>query len=71
MLGTPLQDKLYRHLHVHNASKQSCIMMIMGGSKMSKTEYGHKAIMYPAYDTPQTVQYRGKLKYPATQNSTQ
>ena len=26
-------------------------MMIMGGSKMSKTEYDLKAMMYPAYDT--------------------
>ena len=37
----------------------------MGGGKMSKTEYNLKAIMYPAYDTPH------KLKYPATQISTQ
>ena len=27
-------------------------MMIMEGSKMSKTEYDLKAIMYSAYDTP-------------------
>ena len=27
-------------------------MMIMVGSKMSKTEYNLKAMMYPAYDTP-------------------
>ena len=27
-------------------------MMIMVGSKMYKTEYDLKAIMYPAYDTP-------------------
>ena len=50
--GTPPQEKLYRHLHVLNACEQSCIMMIMGGSKMFKTEYDLKAIMYPAYDTP-------------------
>ena len=51
--GTPPQEKkLYRHLHVPNACEQSCIMMIMGGSKMFKTEYDFKAIIYPAYDTP-------------------
>ena len=50
MLDTPRQDKLYRHLHVLNACEQSCIMMIMGASKMFKTEYDLKAIMYPAYD---------------------
>ena len=27
-------------------------MMIMEGSKMSKTEYDLKAILYSAYDTP-------------------
>ena len=27
--------------------------------------------MYPAYDTPLTVQYKGELKYPATQITTQ
>ena len=44
----------------------------MWGSKMSKTEYALKAIMYPAYDTtPLTVQYKGELKYPATQITTQ
>ena len=50
--GTPPQEKLYMHLHVLSACEQSCIMMIMGGSKMFKTEYDLKAIMYPAYDTP-------------------
>ena len=49
MLDTPPKDKLYRHLHVLNACEQSCIMMITGGSKMSKTVYDFKAIMYPAY----------------------
>ena len=52
MLDTPLEDKLYKHLHVFNACEQSCIKMIMGDIKMSKTEYDFKAIMYPAYDTP-------------------
>ena len=52
VLDTPPQDKLYKHLHVFNACEQSCIMMIMGGSKMSKTEYDLNAIMYPAYDIP-------------------
>ena len=35
-----------------NACEQSCIMMIMEGSKMFKTEYDLKAIMHPAYYTP-------------------
>ena len=52
MLGTPPQDKLHGHLHASNACEHSWIMMIMVGSKMYKTEYDHKAIMYPAYDTP-------------------
>ena len=37
---------------VVNAYEQSCMMMIMEGSKMSKTEYDLKAIMYYVYDTP-------------------
>ena len=45
MLDTPPQDKPYKHLQVFNACEQSCIMMIMGGSKMSETEYDLKAIM--------------------------
>ena len=44
MLDTPPQDKLYRHLQVFNACEHPCIMMIMGRSKMSKTEYELKAI---------------------------
>ena len=52
MLDTPQQEKLYMHLYELNAYAQSYIMMIMGGSKMSKTEYDLKVIMYPAYDTP-------------------
>ena len=44
----------------------------MEGSKMSKTEYDRKAIMYSAYDTPHKhVQYKWKLNYPATQITTQ
>ena len=50
MLETPQQDKLRRQLL--NACEQSCIMMIMGGNKMYKTEFDLKAIMYPTYDTP-------------------
>ena len=52
MLDTPVQDTLHEHLHIFNACEHSCIMMIMVGSKMSKTEYDLKAIMYPAYETP-------------------
>ena len=51
MLDTPPEDKLYKHLHVSNACEQFCVTMIMGGSKMSKTKYDLKAIIYPAYDT--------------------
>ena len=43
----------------------------MGSSKMPKTENDLKAIMYPAYDTPHKLQYKRKLKYPATQITTQ
>ena len=39
MLDTTPQNKLYMRLQVEH----SCIMMIMGGSKMSKTEYDIKA----------------------------
>ena len=48
MLDTPQQDKLYKHLYMLNPCEQSCIMMIRGGSKMSKTEYDLEAIIYPA-----------------------
>ena len=46
-------------------------MMMMEGSKMFKTEYDLKAIMYSAYNTPQSAQYTWKLNYPATQITTQ
>ena len=52
MYSAPPQDKLHKHLHISNACEHSWIMMIMVGSEMSKAEYDHKAIMYPAYDTP-------------------
>ena len=52
MLGTHPQDKLHTHLHNSNACEHSWIMMLMVGSKMYKTEYDLKAIMYPAYDKP-------------------
>ena len=43
---------LYTHFYVVNAHEQSRIMMmIMEGSRMFKTEYDLKAIMYSAYDT--------------------
>ena len=39
---------------------------------MSKTEYDLKVIMSSAYDTPhKPEQYKWKLDYPATQNTTQ
>ena len=44
MLDLPPQAKLYRRLQIFNDCEHSCIMMIMGGSKMSKTEYDLKAI---------------------------
>ena len=43
---------LYRHLYVFSACDESCVMMIMEDSKMSKKEYDPKAIMDSAYDTP-------------------
>ena len=52
MLRTSPQDKLHKHLHVFKACEHPWIMMIMVDSKISKTEYRLKAIMYPAYDTP-------------------
>ena len=51
MLGAPPQDKFHKHWHIFNACEHSWIMMIMVGSKMYKTEYDLKAIMYAAYDT--------------------
>ena len=51
MLNTPPQDTLQTFICIQSlwAVLQ---MMIMEGSKMSKTEYDLKAIMYSAYDTP-------------------
>ena len=60
MLDTPPQDKLYRRLQVVNTCEHSCIMMIIGGSKMSKTEYDLKAVCILPMTYPQkTVQYKG------------
>ena len=59
MLDTPQQDKLYRRLPAFNAYEHSCIMMIMGGSKMSKTEYDLKAMCILPMTYPKTVQYKG------------
>ena len=39
MLDTPPQDKLHKHLHIFNACEHFYIVMIMVGSKMSKTVY--------------------------------
>ena len=47
----------YKHLHVVNAHEQSCMMMVMEGSKMSQAEYDLKAMMYSAHDTPWTLQH--------------
>ena len=38
-----------------NAHERSCMMMIMEGRKMFKTEYDLKAIMYSAYNAPHKV----------------
>ena len=43
--------------HVFNACEQSCIMLMMGGNKMFKTEYDLKAILNSAYDTLKNVQW--------------
>ena len=59
MLDTHPQDKLYRRLQVFNACEHSCIMMIMRGSKISKTEYDLKDICILPMTHPQTVQYKG------------
>ena len=56
MLDTPPH---YKHLHMANAPMKSCIIMIMECSKMSKTEYDLKAIMYSAYDTPHKLCNKG------------
>ena len=37
--------------YVYDASEKSCIITIMEGKSMQKTEYHMKAIMYPAYGT--------------------
>ena len=39
----------------------------MVGSKMSKTEYDLKAILYPAYDTPHKLCNIGENQNSATQ----
>ena len=57
MLDTPPQDKLYRRLQVFNACEHSCIMMIVGGSKMSKTEYDFKAICILPMTYPKNCAY--------------
>ena len=40
MVDAPPQDKLHKHLHIFNACEHSGIIMVMEGSKMTKTEYG-------------------------------
>ena len=35
ILDTHPKDNIYKHLYVFRACEQSCIMMTMGGSKMS------------------------------------
>ena len=47
MLDTPPQDKIHKHLQIFHACEHSRVMMVMGSSKMSKTEYDLKALMYP------------------------
>ena len=59
MLDTPPQDKLYRCLQVFNACEHSCIMMLMGGSKMSETEYDLKVI----YILPMRAGERGQFMF--------
>ena len=50
------------HLQIFNACKHFCLMKIIVGSKMSKTEYDLKAMVYPAYDTPlKLCNIRGEL----------
>ena len=59
MLDTPPRDKLYRRLQVFNACEHSCIMMVLGGIKLSKTQCDLKAICILPMTYPKTVQYRG------------
>ena len=71
MLDTPPKDKLYRRLQVFNACDHSWIMMIMGGSTMSKTEYDLKAISILPMTYPKNCAIQGGgLQYPATQITT-
>ena len=55
-LSTEYTQQAFMHtynlsLYVFNASEQICMMMIMRGSSMHKSEHNPKAIMYPAYGT--------------------
>ena len=59
MLDTPPQDKLYWRLQVFNACEHCWIMMIMGGSKMSKTEYDLKAICILPMTYPKNCAIQG------------
>ena len=44
----------------------------MVGSKISKTDYDLKAMIYPAFDTPHKLgNIRGYENFPATQITTQ
>ena len=61
MLDTPPQDKLYRRLQVFNACEHSCIMMIMGDSKMSKTENDLKAICILPMTYPKKLSKSGGI----------
>ena len=44
MLDTPSQNKLHKHVYIFSACEHIWAMMIMVGSKLSKTEYDLKAI---------------------------
>ena len=54
MLDTHPQDT-NRYLYVFSACDESCVMMIMEDSKMSKIEYGLKGIIYSVYDIPHNL----------------
>ena len=61
MLETPPQYKLYRRLQIFNACEHSWIMMIMGCSKLSKTEYDLTAICILPMTYPKNCAIQGGI----------
>ena len=57
-------------LNTYNPIYESCVMMIMEDSELSKIEYDLKAMMYSVYDISQRL-CNISGNYPATQITTQ